>query len=221
MRTSPSAGLRSAAVPLVTALAIVLGGSVSTSASAQSKEMSPALDSVRASLARYQDPLVAVHDGYLSTVGCIAFTKSSATAAMAHGHDAAGEMAYKPGAMGVHFLNPNLISATPDPTKPNVLLYEPDGNKLKLVGAEWFVPLATGVKERPTLFGHPFDGPMEGHQPIMPAGLTHYDLHVWLFKNNPYGMFVATNPDVKCGKYQYTSIEGAPKMVKTASAREP
>src|SRR4029078_716459 len=101
----------------------------------------------------------------------------------------------------------------PDPAKPPVLIYEPAGDKLRLVAAEWFVPLATGVKERPTLFGRPFDGPMEGHQPIMPASMTHYDLHVWLFKKNPYGMFNATNPDVKCGKYAYTSNEDAPKIV--------
>jgi hypothetical protein len=220
MHTSASATHRSARVPLIAALALALGGSAAATASAQSNEMSPALDSIRASLAKYEDPIQAVHDGYLSTVGCIAFPKSSATGNMAHQASTMGEMVYKPGAMGVHFLNPNLISPTPDPTKPNVLLYEPVGNKLRLVGAEWFVPLATGVKERPTLFGHPFDGPMAGHQPIMPAGLTHYDLHVWLFKKNPYGMFVATNPDVKCGKYAYTSIEAAPKIVKTAEAPE-
>lgn len=221
MHTSASARHRSARVPLIAALALVLGGGTAATAGAQDTENSPALDSVRASLARYEDPIQAVHDGYFSTVGCIVFPKSSAKGEMAHGTGEAGVMEYKPGAMGVHFLNPGLISATPDPTKPNVLLYEPVGDKLRLVGAEWFVPLATGVKERPTLFGQPFDGPMEGHHPIMPADLTHYDLHVWLFKNNPYGMFVATNPDVKCGKYAYTMNEGAPKIVKTAESPEP
>jgi hypothetical protein len=220
MHTSASARHRSARVPLIAALALALGGGAATTASAQSNETSPALDSVRASLARYEDPIQAVHDGYFSTVGCIAFPKGEAMNHAEHEPGATGNMAYKPGAMGVHFLNPNLISATPDPTKPNVLLYEPVGDKLRLVGAEWFVPLATGVKERPTLFGHPFDGPMEGHQPIMPAGLTHYDLHVWLFKKNPYGMFVETNPAVKCGKSAYTTNEAAPKIVKTAEAPE-
>lgn len=210
MHTSASARHRAATVPLIAACALALAGGVSTAAGAQSSEMTPQLDSVRASLAKYEDPVQAVHDGYLSTVGCIAFPNSGSM----------GDMSYRPGAMGVHFLNPGLISATPDPTKPNVLIYEPNGNKLRLVAAEWFVPLATGVKERPTLFGHPFDGPMEGHHPIMPASMTHYDLHVWLFKKNPYGMFVSTNPNVKCGKYAYTTNEGPPKMVKTAEAPE-
>jgi hypothetical protein len=49
--------------------------------------------------------------------------------------------------------------------KPNILVYEPDGDKLRLVAVEWPIPLATGLKERPTLFGHPFGGPMEGHHP--------------------------------------------------------
>ena len=49
------------------------------------------------------------------------------------------------------------------------------------------MPLATGVKERPQLFGRPFDGPMEGHHPLMPRDLHHYDLHVWLWKDNPAG----------------------------------
>jgi hypothetical protein len=208
MRLSAAAAHYWAAIPLTTGLAIALGGSTSTSAIAQSSEMTPALDSVRASLAKYQDPLQAVHDGYLSTVGCITFPDGE--------HMGDGFMHYRPGAMGVHFLNPSLIGPVPDPAKPNVLMYEPDGDKLKLVGAEWFVPLATGVKERPTLFGHPFDGPMEGHAPVMPASLTHYDLHVWLFKDNPYGMFVATNPDVKCGNYEYTHVEAATRLVKTA-----
>jgi hypothetical protein len=32
--------------------------------------------------------------------------------------------------------------------RPQILLYEPVGDKLQLVGAEWFIPLATGAKER-------------------------------------------------------------------------
>jgi hypothetical protein len=47
----------------------------------------------------------------------------------------------------------------------------------------------------------------------MPAGLSHYDLHVWLFKPNPHGLFSPTNPDVKCGGYAYTVAEEAPKLV--------
>ena len=99
----------------------------------------PDLAVVRAALEKYKDPYVAIHDGYFSTLGCVEFEKAGAP----------GHVPYKPGGMGVHFLNVATIGPVPDPAKPQVLLYEPDGNKLKLVGAEWFVPLATGVKSRP------------------------------------------------------------------------
>jgi hypothetical protein len=194
---------RSGAVAAIAA-AIVYGGVNVPSAEGQAATVSnPELDSVRAALEKYQDPIRAIHDGYLSTLGCITVPRAGAK----------GEVAYRPGSMGVHFLNPGAIGPVPDPAKPQVLLYEPDGDKLRLVGAEWFIPLATGVKARPVLFGQPFDGPMAGHHPIMPASMAHYDLHVWLFKANPYGVFSATNPDVGCGQYAYTTAEGPPKIV--------
>jgi hypothetical protein len=90
--------------------------------------------------------------------------------------------------MGVHFINEQLVGPVLDPMKPQILLYEPDaGGKLRLTGAEWFVPLAI-AKERPKLFNQDFVGPMEGHEPVMPAEVEHYDLHVWLFKENPEGI---------------------------------
>jgi len=170
----------------------------------QSPSLTPELEQIRASLDKYKDPYVAVRDGYFSTLGCIDYPKAGA----------AGRVAYKPGSMGIHFLNPALISPTPDPKRPALLLYEPDARgTLTLVGAEWFVPLATGVKERPQLFGQPFDGPMEGHEPLLPQGLHHYDLHVWLWRPNPHGLFSPTNPAVKCSGYTYTIIEEAPHIV--------
>jgi hypothetical protein len=115
--------------------------------------------------------------------------------------------------MGIHFLNPQLIGPVPDPMRPAILLYEPDGDKLRLVGAEWFIPLATGVKERPVIFGKPFDGPMEGHEPLLPKALHHYDLHVWLWKENPAGLFSPTNPRVTCKGYGLSLSEEAPHIV--------
>jgi hypothetical protein len=69
----------------------------------------------------------------------------------------------------------------------------------RLVAAEWIVVdkdqnLATD-DDRPSLFGLPFDGPMLGHEPGMPI---HYDLHAWLWKKNPKGMFARWNPTVTC-----------------------
>ena len=155
-------------------------------------KLSAELERVRSALIKYQDPIKAVRDGYFSTVGCVR---------------------YPTGGMGIHFLNPQLIGPVPDPMRPTILLYEPVGDKLRLVGAEWFIPLATGVKERPQLFGQPFDGPMEGHEPLMPATLRHYDLHVWLFKSNPAGLFNMVNPNVNCPRTAYTFLEHPPKTL--------
>lgn len=155
--------------------------------------LSPELEAVRTALEKYQDPIAAVRDGYLSTVGCV--------------H-------YEDGAMGVHFLNMGLVGPTPDPMRPPILIYEPNGDALELVAVEWFVPLATGIDKAPVLFDRTFDGPMEGHEPLMPAGLHHYDLHAWLFKPNPAGMFNTVNPEVDCsGAGSYALAEAPPRMV--------
>ncbi len=106
--------------------------------------------------------------------------------------------------MGVHFINTANIGPVPDPIKPQVILYEPVGkDSLRLTGVEWFVPLATGVKERPVIFGQSMIGPMEGHQPIMDKEVIHYDLPVWLYKDNPAGMFSQSNAAVKCTGRSY------------------
>lgn len=159
------------------------------------------IDAARKALEKYQDPYVAVRDLYLSTVGCVHYS----------GEKIAGAMDYPKGAMGIHFVNVTL-QGPPDPNKPNVLIYEPDGKKLRLVAAEWLVPLAA-AKERPSLFGQPFQGPMEGHEPLIPKEFVHYDLHAWLFKDNPLGMFSPTNPDVKCDGSDFSLLEKPTKMV--------
>ncbi len=191
----------------VAALATASPASLSAQAKQQGAVMNvPAITAVRKALEKYKDPIAAVRDGYFSTVGCVDFPA---------GGTEHGAMEYKPGAMGVHFLNMSNVSPKLDSTKPQILLYEPVGDKLVLTGAEWFVPTEVS-KTPPTILGHQLMGPMEGHAPIMPAELHHWDLHVWLFKDNPNGMFSPTNSAVKCPKtgYGYTFEDAAPKMVK-------
>jgi len=160
------------------------------------------LDALRQALAKYEDPYVAVRDLYLSTVGCVHYS----------GEKIEGSMEYAKGAMGIHFANVT-VQGPPDPSKPNVLIYEPVGGKLQLVAAEWLVPLTADTKERPSLFGQPFLGPMEGHEPLIPKGFVHYDLHAWLFKDNPLGMFAPTNPNVSCDGYDFALLESPTKMM--------
>ncbi len=169
---------------------------------AQNAALSPELQSVRKLLDKYNDPIVAVHDGFYSSLGCISYPNGGGE----------GAMQYAPGAMGVHFLNMGNVGPKLDPSKPQVLIYEPVGDKLRLVAAEWFMPAELAGGKAPSVFGQELGGPMEGHKPLMPDGLHHYDLHVWLWKTNPEGVFSPTNPAVKCPKAGYSFEEAAPKM---------
>jgi hypothetical protein len=151
--------------------------------------LTPELAAAKAALSKYSDPFAAVRDGYFSTVACMDFPTGMKD----------GTVDYPPGAMGVHFLNAANIGPKLDPTKPQVLIYAPVGNKLVLAGAEWFMPVQVAPGgAAPTIFGQTLVGPMDGHAPIMAAALRHYDLHVWLWKDNPRGVFTSTNRDIKC-----------------------
>jgi hypothetical protein len=193
----------SGTIPVLILSLLAVFSSTSSAQSSALPKVSPELEKVRAALDKYKDPIVAVHDGYFSTVGCVEYP--------AGGHE--GTMQYVPGGMGVHFLNMQLIGPTLDPAKPQVLIYEPKGDKLQLVAAEWFVPVQAAGGTRPAIFGQELGGPMEGHHPLMPEGLHHYDLHVWLWKTNPAGVFAPTNPAIKCPKQAYSFEEAAPKLV--------
>jgi hypothetical protein len=124
-------------------------------------------------------------------------------AAEAAGYVRTGPCAEDPkyGGMGYHYAHPGLEEdGVFDPLQPEVLVYgpRPDGS-LRLGAVEYLQAdadqdLATDT-DRPSLFGVPFDGPMLGHDPGMPI---HYDLHVWLHRPNPAGVFAAWNPRVHC-----------------------
>jgi hypothetical protein len=191
--------------------AVTLSFVLSSAAAAQGGKQvvaaagSPELEQARALLDKYQDPIAAVHDGYFSTLGCVEYRQGGTE----------GSMRFVPGGMGVHFLNLQHIGPQLDPAKPQILIYEPVGGKLRLAAAEWFVPTEVAGGTRPAIFGQELQGPMEGHHPLQPAALHHYDLHVWLWKENPAGTFSPTNPAVKCPEGSYSFDEKAPKMVHT------
>jgi hypothetical protein len=142
---------------------------------------SGALEGARDATARYRDVRAALEDGYAPVGACTADPKL--------------------GAMGIHYANPVLADdAQLDVPRPEVLVYEPtaDGGR-RLVALEYLAPDADGDtatdEDRPDLFGQPFDGPMAGHEPGQPV---HYDLHVWLWRDNPSGLFAQFNPRVSC-----------------------
>lgn len=89
------------------------------------------------------------------------------------------------GGMGVHFINGAYVEdGEVDALKPEVLVYDLVDGEYELVAIEY---LSVGG-ERPSLYGQDFDdGPFEGS----------FALHVWIWKDNPSGMFAPFNPNVK------------------------
>ncbi|HZB36008.1 MAG TPA: hypothetical protein VE440_08055 [Gaiellaceae bacterium] len=123
--------------------------------------------------------------------------------AEADGYTVVGEpcVASPAGTMGIHAINPPLLADDAiDPLRPEILLYvRGENGELRLIGLEYWKADAdqnlSTTGDRPSLFGVPFDGPMEGHNPFMPR---HYDLHVWIWAHNPSGMFSQWNPRLHC-----------------------
>lgn len=95
------------------------------------------------------------------------------------------------GGMGYHWANPSLIDPIFEPTKPEVVLYATGlGGNLRLVAIEYIV---INVGQPAPLFGdQPFD---VGGTPVP---VPHWSLHVWLYENNPAGMFTPFNPNITC-----------------------
>jgi hypothetical protein len=142
-------------------------------------------------------------DGQLSEVRRATARFHSVREARRAGYERASECVQEPGqgGMGYHYVHPDLAADRKlDPRAPEALLYEPTASgRLHLVAVEYIRADADQNKQtdddRPSLFGVPFDGPMDGHSPGQPI---HYDLHAWVWKHNPSGTFAQYNPDVSC-----------------------
>lgn len=186
-------------------LGLALLSSISGTAVATPTE--PDLAAVHAATERFRDVKIALAEGYMPAPGSMC----EAASMMGRSSDL--------GAMGVHYFRPDLlgITAPPNPrvdgtgthtdfTKPAILIYEPQANgSLELVAVENLVFIkaweAAGNNAPPSFHGKPFDR-MED-DPATPADEAHmfephYDLHVWLYRDNPNGLFAQFNPKVSC-----------------------
>jgi hypothetical protein len=166
---------------LAVAAMMALAGVALAASGSTDPDVNKGLAQVRQATAKYHEVGNALAGGYLPTEHCVAVPGV--------------------GGMGYHYVNPGLVGdPSVDPLKPEVLLYAPKNNGgLKLVGVEYLVvdadqDLSTDG-DRPNLLGVAFNGPMEGHEPGMPV---HYDLHAWIWKANPNGVFADFNPLVRC-----------------------
>jgi len=104
------------------------------------------------------------------------------------------------GAMGFHYINGGLLDDKISATHPEALVYAPNRNgHLRLVALEYVVFQdawkAKHGNRVPRLFGQKFMATGFPNRYEIPA---FYSLHVWLYKNNPSGLFAPFNPTVSC-----------------------
>jgi hypothetical protein len=129
------------------------------------------------------------------------------------------------GAMGIHFVRPDLLGITAPPaprvsgtgthtdfTRPAILIYEPqrDGS-LELVAVENLVFIKAweqaGHTAPPSFRGVPYDRMADDPATAVDEAHLfepHYDRHVWLYRENPRGIFAQFNPNVTCAHHRPT-----------------
>jgi hypothetical protein len=134
-----------------------------------------ALALLRRATARYHEIDAALADGFVFFHGC--------------------EVRPGEGAVGVLYVHiERLMDGVIDPSQPDALVYEPArtaAGKPRLVAAELAVPIALwNQPHAPTFLGAEFQTEEE-------FGV--YGLHVWIWRNNPEGLFAEANPHVSCG----------------------
>ena len=178
----------------------------------------PTLDEVRAATERFRDVAVALAAGYVRDPFDLC--------------DTADMMGYPAslGAMGVHYVRPDLLGITAPPSPrvdgtgthtdfrtPSILIYEPrsDGS-MQLVAVENLVFAKAwreaGHTARPTFHGVPYDSMTD--DPATPADEAHmfephFDRHVWIYRENPHGVFAPFNPAVTCDHHR--GLTGHPR----------
>ena len=145
------------------------------------------LAAVRAATQRFEDPAEAVNAGY------------GLPPAPAPLHECISSFD-DTGSMGFHYINGSLLDTTVDPLKPEALVYAPDSQgTLRLVALEYVVFQAPWIAEHgskmPTLFHQMFMSTGEPNRFDIPA---FFSLHLWLYKDNPAGLFAPFNPSVSC-----------------------
>ena len=149
----------------------------------QQNDAGALLKIVRDSTERFKDVSAAQAAGYALQFGCVTGPDS--------------------GAMGLHYVNGDLLnSGVLDPTRPQIVIYEPapDGG-LRLIGADFLVfadswnATHSGPPELMGQLFHYFETPNRFGLPAF------YTLHVWAWKDNPNGAFVNWHPNVSCASF--------------------
>lgn len=204
----------------VSAAVVLLPGSapvVAQEAESAPAPGEPTLEEVRALTERFQDVAVAMSEGYVRDPMDLCVT------AELEGQDPAL------GGMGVHYIRMDLlgIAGPPDPRvdgtgthtdfrQPSVLIYEPqEDGSLELVAVENLVFLeaweAAGHEGPPTFHGVAWDKMVDDPATEVDEAHmfeAHYDRHVWIYRENPNGMFTPFNPTVSCEHHVMAAAPG-------------
>jgi hypothetical protein len=193
------------AISAFVAAALGSGALLALPPAGQATDIKAVVAEIKAASERFTDVKMALAEGYIPdpTGACV-------TAEME------GQPAEK-GAMGIHYFRPDLLGITAtqprvdgtgthtDYLNPGVLIYEPQADgSLELVAVENLVfekSWKTGNDAPPNSFGfdwyHMVNDPTtevdeaHGFQP-------HYELHAWVFRDNPNGPFEPFNPASTC-----------------------
>jgi len=107
------------------------------------------------------------------------------------------------GAMGLHYVNmPLVLDGEIDPTRPEIILYEPTANGgVRLTGADYLVFADAWDKKHssaPELMGQKFQQFETPNRFGLPR---FYTLHVWAWKDNPTGSFVNWHSKISCDSF--------------------
>jgi len=184
---------------------LVLGQTPVALTSATSAVAEPDLDAVRAATERFRDVDVALAEGYLRDPMNLCDT--------AEMMGAPAEL----GVMGIHFFRPDLLGVTAteprvdgvgthtDFSQPAILIYEPQSDgSLELVAVEnlVFKKAWEAVQAQPPSFhGVPYDLMVDDPETQLDEAhmfAPHYDRHVWVYRENPNGVFAQYNPNATC-----------------------
>lgn len=158
---------------------LLLGGA--TSAVAQEVTPTPAtlVKAARQATAPFADRAAAEAAGYVHMQGCVSGPQD--------------------GAMGMHYVNDDLIGdGELDAAHPEILIYAPGDRDLQFVGVEYYViaeDWAATHEGSPELMGELFNyvgAPNRYGDPPF------FELHAWVGQDNPNGMFADWNPTVSC-----------------------
>lgn len=184
--------------PILKVVALLALAAAAAPARSQEKPAPPALapelEAVRKGLARFEDAAQADRESYVA-IGCIDYGDHPE----ASKEDAANYLNKSGLVTMVNYAA--AMSGSLDPNKPAALLYDrPADGPLILAGAVWAVPVAKAGTTRPKLFGQDFKGPMveKSLTPLVRLDLTQYELHAWLWRANPDGLFARSNINVPC-----------------------